>query len=77
MKNVTVYSMSNCAYCDVLKQFLNREGIEYKEVSVDRQPDLVQMLLNSSGQMGLPQTEIEGQWIVGYHPDSILKALDA
>ncbi|MFS0784307.1 glutaredoxin family protein [Bacillus sp. 1P06AnD] len=77
MKEVTVYSMNNCAYCDILKQFLKSQNVSFEEIKVSDQPDIVQMLLNSSGQMGLPQTKIDGQWVVGYHPDAIMKILDA
>lgn len=76
MSSVTVYSTMNCAYCVLVKNLLVSQNVEFNEVSVADNPALVQTLLSSSGQMGLPQTEINGQWVVGYKPNEIMNLLN-
>ncbi len=35
----------------------------------------MKQLIKTTGQMGVPQTEINGQWIIGFDPNSIMDAL--
>jgi glutaredoxin 3 len=76
MSNVNVYSSSTCSYCVLVKNLLKSQNVEYNEISVENNPELVQKLLSSSGQMGIPQTEINGNWVVGYKPNEIKKLLE-
>lgn len=73
MNQVTVYTTKTCPYCDMMKNFLNEEGLAFKEVNVQQDPTVVSYLLNATGRMGVPQTEINGQWVVGYDPEKALK----
>ncbi|WP_066166957.1 glutaredoxin family protein [Metasolibacillus sp. FSL H7-0170] len=75
MNTVTVYTTTRCPYCVMLKNFLSEQNIAFEEVNVETKPDIVQKLLNTTGQMGVPQTEVNGQWFVGYDPNNIMKAL--
>ncbi|MGM9924913.1 MAG: glutaredoxin family protein [Bacillus sp. (in: firmicutes)] len=75
MNQVTVYSSDRCAYCVLVKNFLARQNIPFQEVSIDRYPDIVQKLIQTTGQMGVPQTEINGKWVLGYDPNGIMDAL--
>lgn len=75
MNSVTVYTTTRCPYCTMLKNFLSEQNILFKEVNVETNPDIMQQLVRTTGQMGVPQTEVNGQWIVGYDPNNIMKAL--
>ncbi len=75
MNNITVYTTTQCPYCVMIKNFLNEKGISFKEVNVERNPEMMQQLVEKTGQMGVPQTEVNGQWIVGFDPNSIMAAL--
>ncbi|KYG90604.1 NrdH-redoxin [[Bacillus] sp. KCTC 13219] len=75
LNTVTVYTTTRCPYCVMLKNFLSEQNIAFEEVNVETKPDIVQKLLNTTGQMGVPQTEVNGQWFVGYDPNNIMKAL--
>ena len=75
MNKVTVYTTTQCPYCVMLKNFLSEQDIPFQEVNVETNPDMMQKLVNTTGQMGVPQTEINGQWIVGFDPNNIKKAL--
>lgn len=75
MNNVTVYTTNTCPYCTMVKNFLDGKNIPYKEVNVEESPEMMMELMQKTGQMGVPQTEINGQWVVGYDPNSIMAAL--
>jgi len=59
----------------MLKNFLESQSIPFKEVNVETKPELMQYLVNKTGQMGVPQTEINGKWVVGFDPNNIMLAL--
>ncbi len=75
MNNITVYTTSTCPYCVMVKNFLSENDIDFKEVNVERNPQAMQDVVNKTGQMGVPQTEVNGQWIIGFDPNSIMAAL--
>ncbi|NLY80564.1 MAG: glutaredoxin family protein [Lysinibacillus sp.] len=75
MKNVTVYTTNSCPFCVMVKNFLNAQNIPFKEVNVEANPQMMIELMNKTGQMGVPQTEIDGKWVIGFDPNGIMKAL--
>lgn len=56
---ITVYSTKTCAYCKMLKSWLNDKSVEYTNYNVDENPFAAQMMVNLSGQMGVPFSTIE------------------
>lgn len=76
MKNVTVYTTTSCPYCVMLKNFLNEQGIPFKEVNVQHNPIAARKLVETTGQYGVPQTEIDGQWVIGYDPETIMRLMN-
>lgn len=75
MSKVTVYTTTRCPYCVMLKNFLVDQNIPFIEVNVESKPEIMRKLVNQTGQIGVPQTEINDKWVVGYDPDSIMLAL--
>lgn len=65
-KRVTVYSTPTCSWCRTLKTHLNKHGIRYRDVDVSRDTNAAQEMQRKSGQMGVPQTDIDDQIIVGF-----------
>ena len=76
MNDVTVYTTNQCAYCVLLKNLLAEQEVPFKEVNVETNPEIVQQLIQKTGRMGVPQTEVNGRWVVGYDPNSIMQALN-
>ncbi|MDN4493042.1 glutaredoxin domain-containing protein [Ureibacillus aquaedulcis] len=74
-KNVTVYTTTTCPYCTMVKGFLSQNNIPFKEVNVENDPAMMQKVVDQTGQMGVPQTEIDGKWVLGFDPTRILEAL--
>lgn len=56
---ITVYSTKTCAYCNMLKKWLDEKKVEYTEYSVDKNPIAAQNMVRISGQMGVPFSTIE------------------
>jgi glutaredoxin len=59
----------------MLKNFLSEQNIPFNEVNVETKPEIMQQLVKTTGQLGVPQTEVNGQWIVGFDPNNIMLAL--
>ncbi|SFN12391.1 Glutaredoxin [Psychrobacillus psychrodurans] len=54
MNSVTVYTTTQCPYCVMLKNFLSEQNISFNEVNVETQPEVMQRLVKTTGQMGVP-----------------------
>lgn len=65
-KRVIVYSTPTCSWCTTLKTHLKKHGIRYSDIDVSRDQQAASEMQRKSGQMGVPQTDIEGQIIVGF-----------
>lgn len=56
---ITVYSTTTCPYCVMLKRWLDEKKIEYTDYMVDKNPFAAQMMVQQSGQQGVPFSTIE------------------
>ncbi len=56
---ITVYSTKTCPYCNMLKRWLDEKSVAYVNYMVDDNPFAAQMMVNLSGQMGVPFSTIE------------------
>lgn len=65
-KNVTVYTTTSCTWCTVIKRHFKENGIRYREVDVSRDQKAAEDMVRRSGQQGVPQTDINGEIIVGF-----------
>lgn len=65
-KRVIVYSTPTCSWCTTLKTHLKKNGIRYSEIDVSRDQNAAAEMQRKSGQMGVPQTDIGGEIIVGF-----------
>ncbi|MBP2243290.1 glutaredoxin-like YruB-family protein [Cytobacillus eiseniae] len=72
MNQITVYTTSTCPYCDMMKNFLNEQGLSFEEVNVQLDQDAANRLVETTGQLGVPQTEINGQWVLGFDPEKVM-----
>ncbi|OZS76764.1 NrdH-redoxin [Tetzosporium hominis] len=72
---VTVYSTTTCPYCDMMKNFLDQQNIPYTNVDVQKDPIAAKRLVETTGQMGVPQTNVNGQWVLGFDPNRVMELL--
>jgi len=65
-KRVMVYSGQGCPPCGMLKSYLRGHSIAFREVDISRDERAARMLVRRSGQMAVPQTDIDGRLVVGF-----------
>jgi glutaredoxin 3 len=73
VKQVTVYTTTTCPYCIMLKNYLNEQGIPFNEINLNFHPEAVERVVRATGQLGVPQTEIDGHWVIGFNPEAIMQ----
>lgn len=72
---VTVYSTPTCSWCTRLKSYLRTHGIIFNDIDVSQDESAAQSMRARSGQMGVPQTDINGTMIVGFDQSKINQLL--
>ena len=72
---VTIYSTPTCSFCRKEKEFLKAHKITFKDINVAEDQKAAEHMIEKSGQMGVPVTEIDGKFIVGFDEPKLKKAL--
>ena len=75
-KQVTVYSTPQCSWCTTLKSYLSKNKIRFSDVDISRDPNAARDLQSRTGQQGVPQTEVNGQWVVGFDQKKLNELLE-
>ncbi|MEX0621862.1 MAG: glutaredoxin domain-containing protein [Candidatus Woykebacteria bacterium] len=55
---IKIYTTTTCPYCKMEKDYLDSKGVKYENVFVDNDDTAAQQMLEESGQMGVPFTEV-------------------
>lgn len=63
---VQIYTSAACPYCIRARQLLDRKGIQYDEIRVDRDHEQLKTMIRRSGRTTVPQVFIQGHPIGGY-----------
>ena len=74
-KKVKVYSTPTCPYCVRVKQFLKDNKVAFEDIDVSMNQEAAQEMIKTSGQMGVPVIDIEGELIVGFDKEKIKSSL--
>ncbi len=64
---VTVYSSDHCPWCNKVKDFLKENKIEFESKDVGKDVNARQEMVEKTGQMGVPVTDIDGEIVVGFN----------
>ena len=75
MSKLTIYTTTSCPWCKKTKEFLKKNKISYTEKDATL-PKNQKEMMEKSGQMGVPVLDIDGQIIVGFAPDKVLKIIN-
>lgn len=75
-KSVTVYSTPSCPWCNTLKSFLRKNGIAFSDIDVSRDQEAARQMVTATGQQGVPQANIGGEWVVGFDQQRIKRLLN-
>ena len=74
-RQVVVYTTPTCTWCNTLKTYLKEHRVTFREVNVAADSARLEAMVRKSGQQGVPQTEIDGQMIVGFDKNRISQLL--
>lgn len=72
---ITVYTTKTCAYCDMVKQFLNLKKKDYKVVDLEENPEVRQELFEKTGAMTVPITEAGGEFVIGWNRQRLAEVI--
>ena len=70
-KNVVVYTTPTCTWCNSVKRHFQANGVKFREVNVSVNQKAAEEMVRKSGQQGVPQTEINGHFVVGFDKTKI------
>lgn len=77
---ITVYTTNTCAFCVMVKKYLDSKGHKYEVVNLDEQPDAREKVMELSGSQTVPVTVIQNEnsepsVVVGFSPPKLAAAL--
>ncbi len=75
MKNITIYSTPTCHFCNEAKKYMKEHDIAYIEHDVSKDLDQRKIMVDKSGQLGVPVIDIDGKILVGFEEASFVEAL--
>lgn len=59
-KQITIYTTTTCAYCEMVKKWLGTKGLTYNVINMDEEdPAVRQRVIEMSGAMTVPVTVVE------------------
>lgn len=74
---VKIYSTSWCAYCRMVKEYLDKLGVPFLEINIEQDQAAMAYIMSKTHSAGVPQIEIGDQVVVGFDRPRIDQALAA
>ena len=74
MSNVIIYTTTSCPYCVRAKRLLERKGVVYQEIAVDRDQQQLRIMLQRSQRQTVPQIFIGDHHVGGFDDLAELEA---
>jgi glutaredoxin 3 len=75
MSEVVIYTTATCPFCVRAKSLLDKKGVSYEELRVDKNPDLWKEIEERTGRNTVPQLFI-GDFHVGGYDDMVDMDMD-
>jgi glutaredoxin len=80
VKNITIFTTNTCAYCAMVKKFLDMKDHKYDVVNLDEQPERQAEALALSGALTVPITVVTKEddsrdVVIGWNPSKLAPAL--
>lgn len=78
--NITVYTRTNCPYCELIKKFLDNKGVKYQTLNMEESQEALQAVQSMTGRTIAPTTIIEKadgtkEVVVGFNLGRIAPAI--
>jgi glutaredoxin len=74
---ITIYGAEWCAFCHTAMHYLDKLGVTYAYIDIDKEPAKGQEAVDKSGQRGIPVIDLAGDIIIGFDRPRIDTALKA
>ena len=74
---VVVYSGPGCPACGTAKAYLRKRGVSFREIDISHDQHAAERLVRRSGQMAVPQIDIDGHLVVGFDQTKIDRFLSS
>ena len=71
INRIVVYTSDGCPWCNKAKEYLKGLNISFREVNVSKNQTEAERLVKRTGQMGTPQLDINGSYVVGFDKNKI------
>lgn len=80
VKNITIFTTNTCAYCGMVKKWLDSKGQTYEVVNLDQNPERQAEALALSGALTVPVTVVtkeddSKQVVVGFNLAKLAPAI--
>ncbi len=80
VKNITIFTTNTCAYCVMVKKWLDAKGHTYEVVNLDQNPERQAEALALSGALTVPVTVVtkgddSKEVVVGFNLSKLAPAL--
>jgi glutaredoxin-like YruB-family protein len=76
MAKIRIFSTPSCPYCVTLKEFLKENNFDFEDIDVSQDQVSLNEMIEKSGQTGVPVVDIDGQIIIGFDKEKIVKLLN-
>lgn len=73
---VTVYVTQTCPWCDRVKEYLRKNGVQFREVDVSKDYNAAVEMVRRSGQQGVPVVATDKDVIVGFDQVRLSRIVD-
>ena len=66
MPEILIYSSTICPYCLMAKRLLDKKGVTYTEINVDREPGQREIMMQRTKRRTVPQIYIGNYHVGGF-----------
>ncbi len=73
---VTIYSTPTCHFCGMAKEFFKANNVEYTEHDVAADLEQRRVMIEKSGQMGVPVITVGDNLVVGFDEPELRTLLE-
>ena len=79
-KNITIFTTNSCAYCGMVKKYLDMKAMNYEVVNLDEHPERQEEARQLSGRLTVPitivtKTDDTKEVVVGYNLAQLAPAI--
>ncbi|MDD3263341.1 MAG: glutaredoxin domain-containing protein [Candidatus Nanoarchaeia archaeon] len=76
MKKVILYTSMGCPFCLMVKKYLEKNEIQFKEIDIIKDEKSKNEMIEKSGQKNIPVLDVDGNIIIGYNIKEMKKYLE-